>query len=80
MGIRVMPARAERIKLMTAVRWPACKEPAEPIGSAQGDRPDLVFHPIVINYERTFIEIARNRLPSLQSVIVRFSYGRSIRH
>ncbi len=66
--------------MMAAARWPARSEPA----NSQLDLPmrwcGCGFPPIVVRWQITVIDVARERLPALQAVVDSPGCGRTIRH
>jgi len=64
--------------MTAAARLPARNEPANNQFERPMAMPDLVLDPIVINGQLTIIEVARERLPSLQGVVQGSCCGRTV--
>ena len=54
-----------------------CKQPVRAVDSPP---PDLIFHPIVIHGNVTVVQVARERRPSLETVVERLPDRRAVRH
>ena len=50
----------------------------QPIRAAQCDRADSVLDPVVVDGQRAVVKEARQRLPTPEAIVDRFSHGRSV--
>ena len=79
--IRVVPIHARRLHQAHHRRRPLARAQAtgkQPVGSANGNGPDLVFDPVVVHGQLPVIDEARQRSPAAQAVIERFGRCRTI--
>ena len=81
-GVGVMPVHARRLhqahhRSRTLARAQAAGE--QPVGSANGNRPDLVFDPVVIHAQLPIIDEARQRSPAPEAVIQGLGSRRAVR-
>jgi len=82
-SVRVMPVELCRVHQAHDGCCPLARAQAsreQPVVAPERDRPDLVFHPIVVNGQVSVVDVARQRCPSVQAVVDRLGRCRSVGH